>query len=921
RGLKDKLLILDEPTTGLHPSDVSGLLVVLDRLVRQGATIIVVEHNLDVVRAADWIVDMGPGSGPNGGEIVYEGPFDGIKEVSASVTAKAIDDDAALEPRENHDVQTATEPVIQIRGASANNLNAIDVDIPKGQLTAVTGISGSGKSSLVRDVLEVEARRRYLESLSMYERQGTSESSEANVDSVHGLGVTLPLASGRRFRNPRLTVGSATDMTHQFAALLSRQGARSCPVCDQKMEKVTGRWFCGQCGEDKGGLPEPRHFIANVYGSACLTCQGMGTLREPVLEKLIIAPDKPLCAGAMYSPGFYPQGYYGKPFNGGYYDLQALAEKYGFDPFETPWGQMSKEAQDAFLFGDDEPMEVTYVGRKGHTRKSVQRFHGVFETIGAWDQGGTYTEPKVCPACHGGRLRPEYLAVTLGGYNMHDLCTRPVADLVEICDSIDGDDMTVTALEQLRLRVALLSELGLGYLHLDRRTASLSAGEAQRLSLAKVIASGLSGLTVLLDEPSRGMHPREVEALINMLHRIRDNGNTAIVVEHDPDIILSADHIIDVGPGAGAEGGHIVASGPPEAVKQNAASATAKMLNEPRVIREPHSKTDACITIRGAAENNLQVDALKIPLGLIVGVCGVSGSGKSTLIMDTLARVVAPRKQTTSVAQESIIPGVHQEISGYPPRCVLVDQAREGIQSPSAFLGLTNAIAREYAASNDAVAMGMDQKTLLLPCGNCDGQGHIRFDMGFLPSEDSLCESCDGSGYREETKEVRIRGVSFPDVFRLTVSEAYAFWRDVPKIATTLQLLREVGLGYLVLNQSARTLSGGEVQRLKICKELMKAERTKKPLETLYLLDEPTAGLHLADLAALKNVLFRLRDKGASIIVVEHHVDMLVDVDWLIELGPNGGQEGGRVIAEGPPIDVANMDTPTAPYLKRRFEE
>ena len=920
RNLKDKLLILDEPTTGLHPSDVSGLLVILDRLVRQGATIIVVEHNLDVVKAADWIVDMGPGSGPSGGRVVYEGPFADLRGIEESVTARAIADDTALTPSDPIAKRAPCETVICIRGAKANNLDNVDVDIPKGKLTAVTGISGSGKSSLVRDVLEVEARRRYLESLSMYERQGFSEGVEAKVDSVQGLGVTLPLAAGRRFRNPRLTVGTATDMTHHLAALLSRLGDRRCPDCDDVLERVASRWCCPRCHDDKGRLPEPRHFIANIYGSACLTCQGMGALRQPNVDKLIIAPEKPLCAGAMYSPGFYPQGYYGKPFNGGYDLLQALAAKYDFDPFETPWQDMPDKARQAFLFGDDAPMQVTFVGRNGHTRKNTERFHGIFEILGAWDQGGTYTDPQVCPDCGGGRLRPENLAVTLNGRSMHELCSMPIATLIDVCKKIQTDALTRPPLVQVQTRIQLLVEMGLGYLHLDRRTATLSVGEAQRLGLAKVIASGLQGLTVLLDEPSRGMHPREVDALINMLRRIREQGNTAIVVEHDPDIILAADHIIDVGPGAGKEGGRIVASGTPAAVRRNAKSATARMLNQRRPARDPLPLGEAFMTIRGAMENNLQIESLKIPLGCIVGVCGVSGSGKSTLIMDTLARVVAPRKHTTSVAQESITPGEHNEISGYPPRCILVDQAAEGIGSPALFLGLIRAMTRAYAQTSDAVALGLDEKTLVAPCGNCRGQGTIRIDMGFLPPEESLCESCAGSGYREEAGHVWIGGISFAEVFKMTVREALAFWEGTPKMATTLQLLCDVGLGYLVLNQPARTLSGGEAQRLKICKELMKAERSKNPSETLYLLDEPAAGLHLADLQALKTVLFRLRDQGASIIVVEHHMDLLVDVDWLIELGPVGGPEGGRVIAEGTPLEVSNMDTPTAPYLKRLLE-
>jgi excinuclease ABC subunit A len=913
RNLKDKLLVLDEPTTGLHPRDVAGLMVVMDRLVREGATIVVIEHNLDMICAADWVVDLGPGSGPAGGLVLYQGDVAGLRKHKTSLTAQALRDEGQLVPQSATPTATGEVGNISIRGAATHNLKSIDVDIPKGKFTVVTGVSGSGKSSLVRDVLEVEARRRYLESLSMYERQGVSEGAAGHVGSISGLGVTLPLANQRRFRNPRLTVGTATDLTYLLAALLSQLGEKTCEQCDNLLSRNNQRWHCAAC-DTQSAVPEPRHFIANIYGSACLTCQGMGSLRDPKIEKLIIAPDKPLCAGAMYSPGFFPQGYYGKPFNGGYDELQVLARKHDFDPFETPWQDMTAAAQQAFLFGGD-PMLVTYRNRKGGTRQQMQRFHGVFSILGAWDQGGTYTEARLCPECLGGRLRPEYLAVTLAEFNMHDFCSMPLSDLFHVFSTLHNSlhkTGAPPALSRLLSRLELLCHIGLNYIHLDRRTATLSAGEAQRMALVNVIASGLTGLTVLLDEPSRGMHPREVDALLEVLKKITGTGNTTVVVEHDPDIMLAADHIIDLGPGAGAEGGRVIGAGAPEVISKaqtpTGLALTGRVISVTKSTFEPQR----WLSIFGARENNLSIAEVGIPLGGLVGVCGVSGSGKSTLVIDTLARYVAPKKYTTSVATEAVEPGDHDRITGAPSRCIQIDQSREGIASPLGFLGLMSPIARRYAASGDAVALGLTEKMLVTPCASCRGSGETRTDMGFLPDEHERCEVCGGSGFHEEIRQVAVNGLTLPELVSMTVSEVLEIWREDERVTRILQLLEDIGLGYLVLKQTARSLSGGEVQRLKIAREL---SRKTNP-DTLFLLDEPGNGLHLSDVAKLMTVLKVLVNRGHSVVVVEHHLDILAQCDWLIELGPVGGPKGGRIIGEGTPHALAQLDTPTAPYLR-----
>jgi excinuclease ABC subunit A len=447
--------------------------------------------------------------------------------------------------------------------------------------------------------------------------------------------------------------------------------------------------------------------------------------------------------------------------------------------------------------------------------------------------------------------------------------------------------------------------VGLGYLHLNRITATLSAGESQRIKLAGLLGGGLTSLTVLLDEPTRGLHPAEVEALRDVLLELRDEGNTVILVEHDLDMIRAADHLLDLGPGAGRAGGEIVAQGRPSRVAQSN-GPTAGWLRGDRLFDpgERRRQADEWLAIRGARANNLKDLDLTLPLRVFVGVCGVSGSGKSTLLIDTLGRALAPQKHTTSVAQEPLDPGAHKAIKGAPKRTILVDQSKAGVVSPAAFLALNGPFKKLYAASEDARALGLDAKSLARSCSSCKGRGAIKMDMGFLPAVRIICE-------------VRLRGVTLPELDALTIDEVYDLFSDWPEVARKLAAARDVGLGYLVLRQPGYALSGGEAQRLKIAKELCR----KTPSSTLYILDEPTVGQHLEDVMRLICVLQKLVEAGHSVIVVEHHVHLLAACDWLVELGPGGGPDGGHIIAAGTPEAVADGHTPTAPYLKQLFKE
>lgn len=927
RSLDTSLLVLDEPSTGLHPQDLAGLLKVLDRLVRAGATIIVVEHNSDVIRAADWVIDLGPGAGPFGGDLLYAGSPETLYEADQSITARALAMEENLVPPENPSAaKTSRSSVISIRQAHAHNLKYVDVDIPKAALTVVTGVSGSGKSSLVGDVLEAEARRRFLESLSIYERQSTQEGPEAPVESVSGLGVAVTITPERHMYNYRATVGTATEISYHLATLLAVTGERDCPECGARLERNLSNalWQCPRCEQTVPLVTAARYFSTSNFASACHRCNGVGSLQMPAPEKLIIHPEKPLCDGAMYSPGFFPKGYLGKPFNGGYYVVQALAKRYGFDPATTPWNEMSPEAQQAFLFGCDEPLDIHYENRKGITNDYQAAFNGFYGWIADWDVGGTYTTNELCPECRGARLRPEYLAVKLGGHNIHELSEMTLVALYEVVMSLESpasdDQIIAGSLHTVRRRLRFLQQVGLGYLHLNRVAATLSAGEAQRVRLAGLLGSELTALTVLLDEPSRGMHPAEVSALLEALNELRDLGNTVVVVEHDLALIGAADYLIDMGPGSAGRGGFVVAQGTPhEVAMSKSGSATGQWLRDERQIAVPHQRrsADRWLTIRGARANNLRGDEVRIPLGVLTGICGVSGSGKSTLFIDTLGRVLVPKKQTTSVAYEPIDPGEYDTIVGAPARAILLDQSRRGIGSPMRYLKLDEPLLSLYANSEEARALDMDERTLAENCPVCGGSGSTRIEMGFLPDVHVRCDACQGTGYRPEAWSVRLHGIALPEINNLTLDEVYErFGPDDETLARRLEVAQAMGLGYLVMRQPGYALSGGEAQRLKIASDLCR--KTTSP--TLYILDEPTLGQHMEDVARLTGVLHQLVNEGHSVIVIEHHTHLLCTCDWLIELGPGGGPTGGRIIAEGTPETLAAGHTPTSPYLREILE-
>ncbi|MHA2375106.1 MAG: hypothetical protein ACXAB9_02995 [Candidatus Thorarchaeota archaeon] len=924
RALSDNLLVLDEPSTGLHPKDLSGLLKVLDKLVRAGATIVVVEHNSDVIRAADWIIDLGPGAGPEGGKLLYQGAPKDLGTAKDSLTASSLKAEEKIKPvRTSKAHGYKKSATITIRNAHANNLKNVSVDIPKEKLTIVTGVSGSGKSSLVRDVLQAEAERRFYETLSVYERQGTREGPEAPVESVNGLGVSLSISSRRRrgagywsVYALRTTVGTVTEISNHLGVLYSTIGARNCPKCKRIMEQRE-IWLCSNCGI-REPLYKPRDFSPRTYTSACEKCSGVGHTQTAVPEKLLINPEKPICDGAMYSPGYYPKGYFCTETSWAYGALRALGVRYGFEPADTPWNELSEDARNAFLYGDPnpDPMAISYMGtRRGKKQKVTGKgsWAGFYKWVSDWDIGGTYTKREPCEKCEGTGLRDKFLDVKIEGYNIHELKSMQLSRLHKILRNLklsnNKDENAKRSLEKILKRFGFLEKVGLGYLHLNRVASTLSAGEAQRIILSSLLGSGLTSLTILLDEPTRGMHPTEVEALLDVLKELRDEGNTVVVVEHDPVMIRGADEIIDIGPESGTAGGEIVAKGNISEVMKSG-TITANWLDGTRrtSLYKDYRIPIAWMKVAGVKANNLRNITAEIPLGVLTGICGVSGSGKSSLLVDTVGRELAPKKFTTSVSYEPTVPGEHDLIEGRPQRTIILDQGRKGIRNPGQALGLFRPLLKIYTESEDANALGISEKSLAESCTVCDGRGRIRIGMGFLPDVYTECETCKGTGRSPEAWDVRIKGISLPELNNLTLRELHEMFIDEESITRRLKPALEVGLGYLVLHQPNVTLSGGEIQRLKIAQELSK----KAQNGTLYIIDEPVN--------RLIGILRRLVEEGNSVVVIEHHTNVLAACDWLIELGPGGGSEGGEIIASGTPTTLSQLNTPTAPYLKEIME-
>ncbi len=937
---------------------------------------------------------------------------------------------------------------IKIRGARENNLKDIDVDIPRNELVVLTGMSGSGKSSLAFDTIYAEGQRRYMESLSSYARQFLGQMEKPNVDRIDGLSPAISIDQKSTNKNPRSTVGTVTEIYDYFRLLYARIGIPHCPKCgrviakqsvDQMVDQIMAMGegtkiqllapvVRGKKGEhvkvlerakrsgyvrvrvdgnlyelteeiklDKnikhnidivvdrlvvkegvqrrmtdsienvlnladgllvvdviGGEPvtfsqsfscpdcgisisevEPRSFSFNNPFGACPECFGLGYKMEFDVDLMI--PDKSLSInqGAIAVTGW--QSCTDKTsFTNAV--LQALCKAYDFD-LDTPFEQYSEKVQNILLHGTEgREVEVYYQGQRGRGIYPVA-FEGLIRNVERKykETGSDYMKQEYesfmritpCKECKGMRLKKESLAVTVCDKNIYEITSMPIVDLNAFLENMEltasqqmiGEQI----LKEIRARVGFLKDVGLEYLSLSRATATLSGGEAQRIRLATQIGSGLVGVCYILDEPSIGLHQRDNDKLLNTLKSLRDLGNTLIVVEHDEDTMLAADYIVDIGPGAGSHGGEVVACGTAKELMENEKSITGQYLSGKLSIPVPSErrKPTGWLTVRGAQENNLKNIDVKFPLGVFTCVTGVSGSGKSSLVNEILYKHLA-----RDLNRARCIPGKHKGIEGIEQldKVIDIDQSpigRTPRSNPATYTGVFDQIRDLFASTADAKAKGYGKGRFSFNvkggrCEACGGDGIIKIEMHFLPDVYVPCEVCGGKRYNRETLDVRYKGKSIFDVLDMTVEEALPFFDNLPSIRRKIETLNDVGLSYIKLGQPSTTLSGGEAQRIKLATELSKRSTGK----TIYILDEPTTGLHFADVHKLVEILHRLADGGNTVIVIEHNLDVIKTADYIIDIGPEGGDRGGRVVASGTPEEIAAAPgSYTGVYVKKMLEK
>jgi excinuclease ABC subunit A len=928
-----------------------------------------------------------------------------------------------------------------VHGAREHNLKDITVRLPRNRLICITGLSGSGKSSLAFDTIYAEGQRRYVESLSAYARQFLQMMEKPDVDSIDGLSPAISIDQKTTSRNPRSTVGTVTEIYDYLRLLYARVGRPHCPICgkpiagqsldaivdqvlrlpegtrftvngpvvrDRKGEyrdvfeelqregftrvKVDGEQYLleegvpeldkkfkhtievvvdrlvmkadlrtrltqsieaaaglaeGLVGIDVVGgesllfsenfacpdhgvsLPElqPRIFSFNSPHGACPRCTGLGSQQEIDPDLLVPDPSLSIDDGALVP---WTVG------NSTFYEavIQAVADRYEIDT-SKPWSELTEDEQKRFFYGTNgDRVYVQYRNRMGRRRQYMLAFDGIVSSLERRyretdssqqrERIEEYMSFRPCPACKGARLKPEVLAVTVGERNIHEFTNFSVTAALRFLDALELTEterlIGQRIVKEIRERLTFLDNVGVGYLTLDRAAATLSGGEAQRLRLATQIGSQLVGVLYILDEPSIGLHQRDNDKLIGTLERLRDLGNTVLVVEHDEQMMRSADWLVDMGPGAGEHGGGVVGEGTADEVAHTPGSVTGEFLSGKRAIAVPERRTDdrGSFWVRGAAQHNLKQIDVEFPVGKFVCVTGVSGSGKSTLVNEIVYKALANR-----LNKARIKPGTHKGVEGIEcfDKVIEIDQkpiGRTPRSNPATYTDLFTHIRELYSLTPEAKVRGYKPGRFSFNvrggrCETCKGDGQIKIEMHFLPDVYVPCETCKGARYNRETLEVRFKGRSIADVLDMSVEEALRFFAKIPKIRRRLQTLHDVGLDYIKLGQPATTLSGGEAQRVKLASELSKVATGR----TLYILDEPTTGLHFADIEKLLETLQRLVDGGNTMIVIEHNLDVIKQADWIVDLGPEGGEAGGEIVAVGTPEDVAQVeDSFTGQFLR-----
>jgi len=938
---------------------------------------------------------------------------------------------------------------IRIRGARTHNLKNIDLDLPRDKLIVITGLSGSGKSSLAFDTIFAEGQRRYVESLSAYARQFLSMMEKPDIDHIEGLSPAISIEQKTTSHNPRSTVGTITEIYDYLRLLFARAGVPRCPDHDIALEAQTisqmvdqvlalpegtklmllapavqarkgehvqvieelraqgfiraridgtvyeldqapaldlrrkhtievvvdrfkvrddlqlrlaesfetalrladgiatvafmdepdraelvfsAKFACPSCGYSLSEL-EPRLFSFNNPVGACPSCDGLGIKQFFDPERVVAKPELSLAGGAVR--GWDRRNAY-------YFQMiSSLAEHYGFD-IETPFEELPEETRKIILFGSgDEEIEFSYIGNRGQLTTRTHAFEGILNNMerryretdsnAVREELSKYLSVRPCPACDGTRLNVQARHVFIADKALPDITAMAIGKALALFEGLElpgkQGQIAEKILKEICERLGFLVNVGLDYLTLSRSAETLSGGEAQRIRLASQIGAGLVGVMYILDEPSIGLHQRDNDRLLTTLTRLRDLGNTVIVVEHDEDAIRTADHVVDIGPGAGEHGGHVVAAGTPKQIEADSRSLTGQYLSGKRAIEVPAERTpmdpERRLTIRGAASNNLKQVDVDIPVGLMTCVTGVSGSGKSTLINDTLYRYAALK-----INKSGEEPAYCEGVDGLEhfDKVVDIDQSpigRTPRSNPATYTGLFTPIRELFAQTQEARSRGYSPGRFSFNvkggrCEACQGDGVIKVEMHFLPDIYVPCDICHGQRYNRETLDIRYKGRNIYEVLEMTVEEAVGFFDAVPVVRRKLETLLDVGLSYLTLGQNATTLSGGEAQRVKLARELSKRDTGK----TLYILDEPTTGLHFHDVEQLLKVLNRLRDHGNTIVVIEHNLDVIKTADWIIDLGPEGGDGGGQIIGAGTPEAIAAIDGSytgqfLAPYLTR----
>lgn len=930
---------------------------------------------------------------------------------------------------------------IVVKGAREHNLKNVDVEIPRNKLVVITGLSGSGKSSLAFDTIYAEGQRRYVESLSSYARQFLGLMEKPDVDQIDGLSPAISIDQKSTSRNPRSTVATVTEIYDYLRLLFARIGTPHCPVCGKPVARQTTQAIVDKVATlpdgarlmilapvviDKKGafehIPEQymragfarvrvdgivyaldefpeldknyKHTIEVVVDRLVNNADSRGRLTQSVEQALEIADGKLTVANAdskdensyslMYAcidhpdvviPELEPRTFsfnspHGacpvctglgsrlevdpelvipngrltiaegaiRPFNrinaDAWYTkkMQAVADRYGFS-LHTPTGELKKEDLDRILYGTgSESYKVSLgIGRTFQTTyegviPNLERRHKETDSDFMRRDIERFMRERPCHVCKGRRLKPEVLAITVADSSIMDVCELSISEAIDFFNGLKLNDkeqkIAHQVIKEICARLKFMDDVGLNYLNLLRSAVTLSGGEAQRIRLATQIGSGLMGVLYVLDEPSIGLHQRDNERLITTLKHLRDLGNTVLVVEHDEDTIRTADYLLDIGPGAGIHGGEVIARGTPDEVAKNPKSVTGSYLVGKKTIPTPKKRragNGKSLVIKGAKENNLKDITVEIPLGKMVVVSGVSGSGKSSLINDILAKELAAR-----LMRANEVPGRHEEIEGIKQldKVIDIDQSpigRTPRSNPATYTGLFTPIRELFASTPEAKLRGYSPGRFSFNvkggrCENCAGDGIIKIEMHFLPDVYVPCEVCHGKRYNREALEIHYKGKTISDVLQMTCETALEFFENIPAIARKLQTLVDVGLGYIALGQPATTLSGGEAQRIKLATELSRRPTGK----TLYILDEPTTGLHMEDVSKLLGVLHALVDTGNSMVIIEHNLDVIKNGDWLIDMGPEGGAGGGQIVAEGTPEQVTKVkDSYTGQFLKR----